>query len=64
MRLIPTEANRPDWPRIVAQAVNALIRRTDYEALGDYADDEAAASGGVPVGGLYHSGGQVRIRQA
>ena len=28
----------------------------------NFADDTAAATGGVPVGGLYHNAGQVRIR--
>lgn len=31
-------------------------------ALGNYADDTAAASGGVPVGGLYRNGSAVMIR--
>ena len=30
--------------------------------LGDYANDGAAATGGVPVGGLYHSSGAIKIR--
>jgi len=28
----------------------------------DYADDAAAALGGVPVGGIYHNSGSIRIR--
>jgi hypothetical protein len=28
----------------------------------DYADDAAAATGGVPVGGIYHNSGTIRIR--
>ena len=27
-----------------------------------YADDAAAATGGVPVGGLYNTGGAVKVR--
>lgn len=27
-----------------------------------YADDVAAAAGGVPVGGLYHTAGTVKVR--
>ena len=30
--------------------------------LGDYASDSAAAGAGVPVGGLYHTAGTVKIR--
>jgi hypothetical protein len=30
--------------------------------LGNYANDTAAAGGGVPVNGLYHNAGAVRIR--
>ena len=32
--------------------------------LGNYASDSAAATGGVPVGGLYHSSGTVKVRTA
>ncbi len=32
------------------------------EIPGPYADDTAAASGGVPVGGLYHNAGIVQVR--
>jgi hypothetical protein len=28
----------------------------------DFADDTAAAAGGVPVGGLYHNAGALRVR--
>jgi hypothetical protein len=27
VRIIPETANRDDWPRLVAQTVNALVRR-------------------------------------
>jgi hypothetical protein len=30
--------------------------------LGNYADDTAAATGGVPINGLYHTSGSVKIR--
>lgn len=65
----PETNNRADWPRLVRQAFQALDRRatrlevaTDWSTLGDYADDTAAAAGGVPVGGLYHNAGAVRVR--
>lgn len=32
--------------------------------LGNYASDAAAAAGGVPVGGLYHTAGAVKVRVA
>lgn len=32
------------------------------EGLGDYADDTAAATGGVVLGGLYHTSGTLKIR--
>lgn len=32
--------------------------------LGNYASDAAAATGGVPIGGLYHSSGTVKVRVA
>ena len=32
--------------------------------LGNYASDSAAATGGVPIGGLYHNAGAVKVRVA
>jgi len=32
--------------------------------LGNYADDTAAAAGGVPIGGVYHDAGNLRVRIA
>jgi len=68
---VPVDGKRPDWPRLVANVVNGLLRRsdaletaTDYAALADYADDTAAASGGVPVGGLYRTASAVKVRVA
>lgn len=37
------------------------IIMTDYSNL-NFADDSAAATGGVPLGGLYHNAGAMRIR--
>ena len=76
MRFVPETANRSDWPRLIAGAVNALVRavttaeanitalqtETDWSALADYADDAAAASGGVAVGKLYRTGSVVKVR--
>ena len=35
---------------------------TNSVLASNYVDDTAAASGGVPVGGMYHNAGAVRIR--
>ena len=32
--------------------------------IGNYLDDAAAATGGVPVGGIYHNAGALRVRLA
>ena len=69
MRTVPESANRADWPRLVAQAVNnaglaiaALEAATDWSALVDYADDTAAAAGGVAIGSLYRTGSTLKVR--
>jgi hypothetical protein len=73
---VPVDSIRKDWPRLVADAVNTLIAAndtktdqintlltlTDWSALADYADDTAAASGGVVIGELYRTGNSVRVR--
>ncbi len=35
-----------------------------FPVLGSYADDVAAAAGGVPVGGLYRTASAVKVRVA
>ena len=76
MRFVPETFNRNDWPRLVKDTVNALVRavtgaeanitalqtETDWSALADYADDAAAASGGVAVGKLYRTGSIIKVR--
>jgi hypothetical protein len=37
------------------------LQLTNYAAL-DFADDTAAANGGVPLGGIYHTAGSLKIR--
>lgn len=66
---IPTDGNRPDWFRLAANVVNSLLNRTsaletatDWSALADYADDTAAAAGGIAVGELYRTGSAVKVR--
>lgn len=65
--MIPETANRPDWPRLVKSAFDTLNRRLKvqenrFAALGNFANDAAAATGGVPVGGLYRNGSAVQVR--
>lgn len=63
MRFLPETAARGDWPRLAAQIVNGLVRReVDFSALQDFADDAAAAAGGVAVGSLYRTGSAVKVR--
>jgi len=64
-RFVPESSSRDDWPRLVAQIVNRLVRRqVDWGALQDFADDTAADAGGVPVGGLYRTGSVIKVRVA
>lgn len=63
MRTIPETANRQDWPRLVSAIVNGLVRReVDFSALQDFADDTAAAAGGIAVGSLYRTGSTIKVR--
>jgi hypothetical protein len=73
---VPVDSTRKDWPRLVADAANKLITAdnnkrdqiaaletaTDWAALADYADDTAAAAGGVAIGALYRTGSAVKVR--
>lgn len=69
---VPTFAKTADWPRKAAEAINSMIGRVDtietftaqFSALGNYADDTAAAAGGVAVGKLYRTGSAIKIRVA
>ena len=69
MRTVPESANRQDWPRLVADSLNSargkvatLEALTNWAALADYADDAAAAAGGVAVGALYRTGSILKVR--
>lgn len=64
MRRVPVDAKRQDWPRLVSDTVNSLINEVNWSALEDYADDTAAAAGGVPVGALYRTGSVIKVRVA
>jgi uncharacterized delta-60 repeat protein len=41
---------------------NGFVVLSQVSSSYDFADDSAAASGGVPLGGLYHTSGSVKIR--
>lgn len=41
---------------------NKTLAAPKLSGLGDYADDAAAAGGGVPVGGIYRTGSALKIR--
>ncbi len=43
---------------------NKTLAMPKLSGLGDYADDTAAAAGGVPIDGVYHNAGALRIRLA
>ena len=45
-----------------AQEVNPLIEYLNNIEAKDFADDTAAAAGGVNIGELYHTSGAVKIR--
>lgn len=72
MRQVPVDAKSLDWPRKVANAINSLLVRqaeigsvTDQLSnLSEYADDTAAAAGGVEVGGFYRTGSAIKVRVA
>lgn len=50
------------WLTIQQDGPPTFKRGLSIEGLGNYADDIAAAAGGVPVNGLYHTSGSVKIR--
>lgn len=62
MRRVPVDGKTLDWPRKVSGAVDDLIAAVNWTALQDYADDTAAAAGGVPVGRLYRTGSAIKVR--
>lgn len=48
----------------VETLTNKTLSAPKLSGLGNYADDAAAATGGVPIGGIYHSSGALRVRLA
>ena len=55
------DANLDRWLNLLHKQVTAQL---SVGTLGNYADDTAAAAGGVPVGGLYRNGSTVMVRVA
>lgn len=43
---------------------NKTLSSAAFTGLGDYADDTAAAAGGVPVGGVYRTASTLKVRVA
>lgn len=56
----PYSASPQDWQRIVAGQLNPFFQR--LASLPNYANDGAAATGGVGVGELYRNGSVVMVR--
>ena len=52
----------PDAPGATVFAIVSGV--PEFPTLGSYADDAAAAAGGVPVGGLYRTASAVQVRVA
>jgi len=48
--------------RLSGIIANSVVPGLQDLQASDYADDAAAAVGGIPVGGLYHTAGVVKIR--
>ena len=56
------DANLDRWLNLLHKQVVAPV--VTVGSLSSYADDTAAAAGGVPVGGLYRNGSAVMVRVA
>jgi hypothetical protein len=50
------------WMTVPENGTPVMKRGLTIEGLGDYADDAAAATGGVPVNGVYRTGSVLKIR--
>ena len=46
----------------VEELSNKTLKAPKLSGLGDYADDAAAATGGVPVGGVYRTSSTLKVR--
>jgi hypothetical protein len=56
----PYSPSQQDWQRLVSTQINAFFQR--LSSLPNYANDGAAATGGVLVGELYRNGSIVMVR--
>lgn len=61
------------WDNVEGNPANEVVRLSNVALvdsgitlvqfeLGEYADDAAAATAGVPIGGMYNDSGAVRVR--
>ena len=46
----------------IIQAQHASFLTLDLKLISEYANDAAAAAGGVPIGGVYHNAGVLQVR--
>ncbi|GEM70943.1 hypothetical protein SAQ01S_07090 [Sphingomonas aquatilis NBRC 16722] len=53
LRVPVVATNIAEWVRRAATAINQLSAASDALETGPYADDAAAADGGIAVGALY-----------
>lgn len=62
---IPQPGMAKDWKDWAMALVAFFLDVPDKATLqiyGDFADDTAAATGGVPVGGYYRTGSALKVR--
>lgn len=48
--------------RLTAAQIATYVLSQGVSVDNDYANDAAAAAGGIPVGALYHNAGALRVR--
>jgi len=61
---------KPDLQKVYVKPDDGVVRRLDgklglaaaFDNMVDALNDGAAATAGVPVGGLYHNSGDVKVR--
>lgn len=57
-----SETGAPTVNYTIASISGKILYRPTVTGLVNYADDAAAAAGGVPINGLYHTVGAIKIR--
>jgi hypothetical protein len=60
----PNGSLTPTWAQFFVLLAAAVNAGPSIAVLGDHADDTAAASGGVAIGGLYRTGSALKVRVA